>query len=132
MKTEINMLPNLKIMRWDDWRQKPEWPQALQQIEELYKTDTNFKKIVDQTAQSFWERKDLKVNSAQNDFIQASKKYILEEAVYALISSFDDVADIYPGSYLPVFDYMRDKGLPAPQSMTTVSFKRRKQPQKVA
>ncbi len=128
----LNMLPNLTITRWDDWRQKPEWANAVKEIENLYNTDQEFKSVVDQTAQSFWDKKELKANSVQNDFVRASKKYILEEAVYALISSFDNVADIYPGSYLPVFDYMRDRGLPAPQSMTTVSFKRRKQAQKVA
>ena len=126
-RNAIESLPNVSIVRWDDWRKGAYWDYAVERANHLYEGDLDFRDIVDGTAQKFISKRDFNSQAELENATLYSKRYIMEEVAFALVSSFDDVADIYPGTYLPAFDYMRDNGIPAPQSMTSVSFKRKKQ-----
>lgn len=124
-RNAIDLLPNVTIIRWEDWRKKPEWPKAVEETNRLYNEDSEFRRIVDETALIFWERKSPRVEADKEKSLEHSRRYILEEVAFALISSFQNIADIYPGTFPPIFDYMRSKNIPAPVSMTSVTFRRR-------
>lgn len=128
----IRLLPKPTIIHWDKWLSHPEWEQATQTIEGAYHHNPTFKKIADETAESFLKRREFHSNKELKIAHDYSLRYILEEAAFAQISSYQDVADIYPGTFPPIFDYMREIGMTAPVSMTSIGFKRRTQKPKAA
>jgi len=97
-------IPNVKIVRWDEWKKDQGFPQRLDDINKKYETDQSFKSEVDHEIQSFWSRR-LKKNRdvAENfsAFQEFSKAYLLEEiAVFPLMFEAENAVDIYPGSTL--------------------------------
>lgn len=122
----IDCLPDYTVTRWDDWRDRTDWAAAHDTIMALYNNDPNFKRVADTTAHDFLARRTFANDTARGLAYEQSLKYILEEATFALVSSDPKIAEIYPGTFPPIFDYMRDHGLNAPQSMTGIAFKRRK------
>lgn len=131
----IKTLPKLKITRWNDWKQDTAYDRAVKMTALLYKNDDGFKTLIDLKAHYIWEKKNN--NRAFQDeikthFITASTAYMLEEVAVTQVMSTPDIAEIYPGSFLPAFDYMRNSGLNTPKSMTSLGFARRKQSQVVA
>jgi tRNA-dependent cyclodipeptide synthase len=129
----ISRLPNLKITRWEDWKKDTDWLTALETTLELKRIDRDFAKIIEDQIEEFWQRKTKKQcldKSLKEEFSRSSRLYILEEIAVTMVMSRNKVADIYPGSFLGAFDYLRKKRLPAPHSMTTVGFgKREKTPE---
>jgi len=128
----IATLPDVQIVRWDDWRQGAYWDYALDRAKKLYDSDKKFQSICKDTANSFISKRTFKNDVDHQRALEYSARYIMEEVAFSLVSSFDDVADIYPGTFPPIFDYMREKGISSPVSMTKLSFKRRKQSPKAA
>jgi tRNA-dependent cyclodipeptide synthase len=125
-RQSIESLPNVQIIRWDDWRQGAYWDYALDKARKLYENDKKFQSICRDTAHSFISKRTFANEQDQKRALDYSTRYIMEEVAFSLVSSFDDVADIYPGTFPPIFDYMRENGIPSPVSMTKLSFKRRK------
>ena len=125
-RVALNMLPNLEIVRWDEWLSNPEFGSAKKRVLELYKTDNDFRSYFDTFCEEVWNRKKTKDEQLKEKFIFYSKRYFLEEVAVIFISSFDNIADIYPGSFPKLFDYLRDNDMPAPKSMTTIGFRKQK------
>lgn len=127
----LAILPALKIVRWDEWKKEKEWDEGLEASIYAYRHDPNFSKLIDTKAIDFWERRSERDNlpaSLKENFLTSSKNYMLEEIAVGVVMAKDKtVADIYPGTILQAFDYFRDAGLPAPISMTTVGFAKRKE-----
>lgn len=130
-KQALSILPNLKIIRWDDWKKEKEWDDGLEASLHAYRHDPNFSKLIDSKALEFWNRRSKRDNLSEtlkDDFLSSSRNYMLEEVAVGVVMAKDkSVADIYPGTILPAFDYFRDVGLPAPVSMTTIGFSKRKE-----
>lgn len=122
----IETIQNAEIIRWNQWLYHPDWKNAEQVIDCLKESDHQFVSILNDTVNAFWERKKNKSESLKSTFEYYSKKYLLEESVCSVLASDKNIVDIYPGTFLPLFSYMRQKQIPTLQNMTRVNFKRRK------
>lgn len=97
-------LPNIKIVRWDTWKNDPNFKDKLSEAKKRYDEDSSFRNEVDQEILSFWQRR-LSSGDANKDdyerFKKLSKAYLLEEiAVFPIMSRNSSAVDIYPGSTL--------------------------------
>lgn len=97
-------LPNVKVMRWDDWKKDPSYEERLAEVTDRYLDDEKFRAEVDSEILSFWQRR-IKAGDSQFDdfekFKKFSKAYLLEEiAVFPIMFEKNEAVDIYPGSTL--------------------------------
>lgn len=126
----LSLVKNASMTRWEDWKKNSEWPECWKKTLNLYEDDESFIDLVDKGAELFWDRRKGKEGYPEGrkpDFIYASKQYILEEVAVSMIMSSNDIAEIYPGSFpIPLY-YLRDKKIPAPLSMTSIAFTKKKQ-----
>ncbi len=128
-KEALSFLPNANITRWENWKKDVSWPSLMEKTNQMYGTDPRFYKLVEESVEAFWERRRGKEGypeERKNDFFSASRNYILEEIAVSMIMSADDIAEIYPGTFpLPLY-YLRENNIPAPLSMTTIAFMKKK------
>jgi hypothetical protein len=79
---EIAALQNVDVIRWDHWRQLPEFTPRHEQVLARYENDRIFREAVDE--------------SKKNNL---SRPYILEEiAVFSLMYEQETAVDVYPGT----------------------------------
>ncbi len=102
---QIKQLPNVEVRRWDDWRNRNDYPEQLQKIYQLYQNDEKVHRMVRDNIEEFWERlcqRDPDIDPKRfEDFALHSGNYLLEEiAVFFLMFKEDKAVDIYPGSIL--------------------------------
>ena len=126
-KTYIGKIKHAKIIRWHEWMRDPKWDHSTEMIGDLIHTDQNFCQLLDNVLSDFWEKRAPKNDSLKNKFFIHSRRYILEETVCSVVASQLDVVDVYPGTFLPLFDYLKSQGIPTIENMTRINFKRRKQ-----
>lgn len=127
----IAALPQLSISRWESWKNHADYLPALERTLRLYDGCAAFRGTVDEGVAGAWERKRGQPgyeDARLADFERLSRQFVLEEVAVGMVMAKDRVADIYPGSYLKVWDVLREAGEPALQSLTRVDFKRRKTP----
>lgn len=127
-KAALQLIPDAKITHWETWKKNPDWDQAQSKTSYLYENDQIFCDLVEKSVEEFWKRrqgKDGYTEDRKDDFFLASRNYILEEIAVSMIMSQPDIAEIYPGTFpLPLY-HLRDIGISAPSSMTTIAFMKR-------
>lgn len=68
-----------EISRWRQWLDHPLYNQRRQEISNLYKVDKEFKEVIDQTVQIFYERFIKRTYISWESFFMRSKEYVEEE-----------------------------------------------------
>lgn len=111
---DLSTLPQLKITRWDDWTSQTDYIRSLDTVMRLYAEDSTFREAVEE--------------AVRPESPEASRRYILEETAVGMVMARDRVADIYPGSFLPLWDVLKGRNLPVLQSMTRLNFRRKSAP----
>jgi hypothetical protein len=127
----IAALPQLSMSRWESWKNHDQYLPALERTLRLYDSHPAFHRAVEESVAGAWARKRGQPGHEESrfeGFARLSRQYVLEEVAVGMVMAKDRVADIYPGSYLPVWDVLREAGEPALQSLTRVDFKRRNVP----
>lgn len=130
----IRNLPNYQIHRWEDWRTREDYQQALDEVYALYNDNDEFRAAIDQNVLDFWNRQNRPLSDFER-FKELSKSYLLEEtAVFSIMYKTERAVDIYPGSTLlpsTIFQGRKIEGAPEGLGMghfTRIDFKRNKQP----
>lgn len=129
----LALLPNCDIQRWEMWLSHPEYPRALAQMVELYKTIPSLKAELNRTVDSFLARNTQSKHSL-SDLRHKSLSYLLEEAAVAILQNeAEQAVDIYPGTPMEFLNTLHgvDSGL-VPEALkrrhpTRVYFTRRSQ-----
>ncbi len=128
-KPLFSLLSSYECVRWDQWRQHPEFLSVMQKIQNLYNMNKEFKEAIDKNALDVWKRR-TSVNSSDYcanrmaSFLDFSVQYLLEEvAVFSLMFEETRAIDIYPGSGLLATDIFSGRPLPgAPEGMSKRHF----------
>lgn len=117
-KAALDMLKGLTVTRWDDYIHRDSFPEHLQTVHAAYQDDTAFRAKIDDAAQTYIER-----NQLRTDALPFSRGYLFEEcAVFLQMNADVPKADIYPGSFFPVREVFGLDNL----HFTRVDFTRRK------
>lgn len=102
----LKLLPNVKIERWDDWRGQSNFTSVLEGVKIAVESYQPLKNAIGKAANDFAAR-----NAPSNATAAAelSHQYLLEEtAVFNLQAlQHGDVLDVYPGTFLSVWDVAR-------------------------
>lgn len=99
-----NDYPHLSIVRWDEWRQKPEYKAAELKISFLYAGNPAFKLSIDDNVIEIWNRRQksqphLYTPERFSRFFGLSKLYLLEEiTAFSIMFEQEEAIDIYPGT----------------------------------
>ena len=98
----IESYPNIMVVRWNEWRDRETYSTILQGMHDLYDTNKVFRKAVDDEITNFWQRRKVAWRDDMfSKFKHHSKEYLLEEcAVFSIMFSEQEAADVYPGSTL--------------------------------
>lgn len=96
-----------KISRWDDWINHPDFKEKLFIINQLHLNSTEFKDIVFFTAKTFLKRNTEKIACKEEEAIELSSLYLLEEcAVMLLLAEEGYHFEIYPSERNAAMDYI--------------------------
>lgn len=107
-KNIISTLPDVEIIRWDQWLDHPDFADKHAEVKNLYKKDPAFREAVDLEAMTFAVRQKSNNMGAS---IERSQLYLLEECAVFQIMFRTPAADIYPGSsLLPCQIFKEDEG----------------------
>lgn len=131
----FSTIENCTIRKWDDWRDREEYPSVRQQVDRFYESNDLFYKSINANIQNFWDRNaDRFEDHPTLDFTKFSRHsltYLLEEtAVFSMMFKEIEAVDIYPGTVLlPAFLF---RGNPVPGmpegldkgAFTRIDFKR--------
>lgn len=122
----LDLLPNKVIHRWDRWLTDPRFPQAHAQILALYASHEGFKYDIDRTAASFLERQKHLSAEDLNRHLAHSIAFLLEEAaVFAIQQQTTNAVDVYPGTFMKIFDRFKHEAIPgAPAGLDQRLFTR--------
>lgn len=116
--------PNIRIVRWNEWAGRKEYPQILQKMHDLYNNSSSMKDAVETEIYNFWKRRGDGVQEHYSSFHYHAKNYLLEEcAVFSMMFSEQEAADIYPGSTLLPCALFKDMGK---YGFTRIEFKSQK------
>lgn len=97
--TALSLLPSKTITRWDDYTGHGAYDGNLAKIMDLYRADKEFSSEIDTAANRIMIRRKKAETS-----LPFYKCYLFEEcAVNALLG---DAANIYPGSFIKIGDYI--------------------------
>lgn len=125
----IDTHPNAVTYRWDFWIQHPDFPERLQSIKGLYKTNSLFKNALDKDITNIWNRRVSQNHSLYtpekfDHFHHISCMYLFEElAAYSIMFDQEKAIDIYPGSLPEVLNLFMTQTIEgAPQSLSTRAF----------
>jgi tRNA-dependent cyclodipeptide synthase len=105
-KPIISGIQNVEVIRWEDWKARPEYPRGFLQTEWLYNNNTEFQKSIDDNVEEILSRRRTKdpqtyANDNNQEFSALSRKYLLEElATFSLMYESEVAIDIYPGTVL--------------------------------
>lgn len=100
---------DFKIIRWSHWLERPEFTANLEKAHRLYRENLNFRQAVETDINMFLSRRTIKNVEL---FRECSRRYLLEEsAVFALMFSEQEAADIYPGKEIETTRIAREQNL---------------------
>jgi tRNA-dependent cyclodipeptide synthase len=116
-KPLLDLLPSYNMTRWEEWRTRPDFATRLQQMENSYAVNTDFRDSIDTTVMDVWTRKSSALGptplSYRQNFLDMSHRYIMEElVVYSMRFENLSAIDVYPGTDLAVTT--RFQGTPPP------------------
>ena len=97
----------IRVLRWNEWRQKPEYSMVHTQLVKLFNEDDDCKSIFIESSQKYLERKKL-VGLEHAE--QRSLEYLIEEcSVIRLWALYGYNLELYPSDRSPVVSCMFDK-----------------------
>ena len=103
----------VKIHRWDDWLNHPDYLELHKKILYLYESDNNFQKHIETDITNFTSRKIRRTKANHHRSIESSRNFLLEEcACYILIGRRYRANRIYPGSSGNWFLYLQNSDIP--------------------
>ena len=107
-----DIIEGCRVQRWDDVIQHPLYD--IGRVQDLYLRNTAFRLLIEDQIDS------LKLQKAPRD---ASVEYLLEEiAGFAVLFKTQPAIDIYPGSFLRVWDAFRQNLIPqSPRILSSAS-----------
>ncbi len=121
----LSLLPNLEITRWEQWKERPEWPAAWQTTKSLYAQNREFMNSVETSVENFWLRKQGMPGypeEKKQNFVEASRQYILEEVAISFVMTRSDTVEVYPGTFIAPLVYLRDNKILPDLAMTSIRF----------
>ncbi len=127
LEKNYDILTNLKIpttiIRWDHWLEHPKYKEYLNLFHKAYKDDADFKEIVHQDIERFYERQlSKKKDIDKKHFFKISSDYLLEElACHSILyEENQNFANLYPGRQHDCYKYVRNGHLKTvPQGLLT-------------
>lgn len=95
---EIISRPKTTIARWEDIKQKPDWPALYEKIRNLYKSDDVFSSKVNEGINVHWERQQ-QPKERFEEYCFFSRMYAIEEiAVLSMAYEIYGGISAYPGT----------------------------------
>lgn len=98
-------IQHIEIKRWDIWKNYSRYNTDLMNVYDLYETNKEFQKAIDDNILDIWKRRtnsdDSNIYSEKrfSRFKNLSKIYLLEEiTVFSRMFELDEAIDIYPGT----------------------------------
>lgn len=129
---------NCTIRKWDDWRDREEYPSIRKQVDRFYENNDLFHNSINANVQNFWDRNADRFEDHPSldftKFARHSLTYLLEEtAVFSMMFKEVEAVDIYPGTVLlPAFLFRGNPVPGMPEGLdkgvfTRIDFKRNAQ-----
>lgn len=105
----LRLLPEARMVRWDNLLADPRYAPALSRLQALSKQESAFAAAIDATVEAFWRRNAERLGSVRRGrFDASSKAFLLEELAVFTFLCADAGLDAYAGSWLEgIFTVLR-------------------------
>ena len=90
----ISLLSSKHITRWDDYRRHPDYIRSMRWVKQRYDASFPFKTMIDDRVSKVREK-----YGGDPFYIRS---YLIEECSVSVVMAQQPVADVYPGSFLPI------------------------------
>lgn len=124
----LNLLKNKTIIRWDDYRLRPEFEEKLKLVNNHYNNNERFKTGVNKQATNMFCRQYID-KPAEGAFFEKlttlSVKYILEEtAISSIIETEIKSINVYPGTFAQVWDQFKENPVEGLEELSNMACNR--------
>lgn len=128
------------IVRWNDWKSKPDYPQTHRKTLRLFNTNRRFRAAITNAIAEVWDRRCEEgtpyAPERKDEFFRNSRDYLLEETTILAMAyrTFPGVS-VYPGSFLEMWSMFVDVDIAgAPEGLRNahcvrIDFSKNKKPQ---